>query len=225
MDQEKTKKITIYFVIFTIFLVLVLALAFRPEIFDPERFFGQADLEGSVIDEGEKFSEDIFFDGLPESEAEDAGNDENSLLQSENFKIKQISFGGSAVAAVDGSEEVPVKISDLQSEALLSEDNKEAKLLLSWETNKDSISTVEYSRAESQGLKMAVERKYNHSHRMLLSELDPGTVYVYRIKSRDRWGREFFSEYYSVYSGSPAVSVFDLISKSMNEIFGWAIKK
>lgn len=225
MDQSKTKKITIYFLIFTILLVLVLALLFHPEWFNSERLWGGNDLVEENLVEEEKFSESTFFDDGAETDPEMLEKSGKSLLSSENYKIEQITFGGTAVAAADNSKELPAGIANLESEALLSSDNKEAKLLISWETNKEVLSTVEYSRSDGQSAKTAGEKRYNSNHRLVLSDLDPGAVYIYRIKSRDRWGQEFVSEYYSVYSGSPAVSVFDLISKSMNEIFGWAIKK
>lgn len=233
MDQTKIlpaggagKKITIYFFLFIAFLIFILVFLFRPELFNADNFFGLNNSEKNNATEDQKFFEGAF---LEEAEFEETKNSEVSggknLLESENFKIKQITFGGSAVSGIDTSENLPVNIANLESEALLSEDNKEAKLLISWETNKEALSAVEYSRSDGQNSKKALEKKYASNHRLVLSGLDPGAVYIYRIKSRDRWGNEFLSEYYSVYSGSPAVSVFDLISKSMNEIFGWAIKK
>lgn len=225
MEQSKKQKITIYFVISTSFLVLVLALFFRPEFFGPIWQSGQErPAEEAEISE-EKLSESLFFD--PETGETDQllRNEEKSLLKSENYKIRQIAFGGSAVAAADNSKEIPASVANLESEAMLSSDNKEAKLLVSWDTNKEVLSAVEYSRSDGQSPKKISESRYSSSHRLVLSGLDPGAVYVYRIKSRDRWGQEFASEFYSVYSGSPAVSVFDLISRSMNDLFGWAIKK
>lgn len=226
MDQSKIKKIIFYFFIFIAVLVVLLALFFGSGAINWRGLLNRETSQSDSGVEGDKFAEDTFFD-VTESVNEESvpASNEKNLLESENYKIKQITFGGSAVAAADNTKDLAVEIANLESEGLLSQDNQEAKLLISWETNKEVLSTVEYSLNDGQNAKKAVEGKYGVAHRLILSGLDPGAVYLYRIKSRDRWGREFVSEYFSVFSGSPAVSVFDLISKSMNELFGWAIKK
>jgi hypothetical protein len=224
--MENSKKIAPYFIIFVIVLVITLALFSYPDLLNWKQFFGQNNSQQTSSEQERKFSESTFLAEGNGIEIEAPKNStENIQAKSENYKIKQINFGGSALLDSGESEELSVVINNLQSEALLSGDNKEAKLLISWETNKGVISSVEYSRSDGQNPKKSIEDKYNTTHRLILSGLDPGVVYIYRITSRDRWGKEFISEYYSVFSGSPAVSVFDLISKSMNELFGWAIKK
>lgn len=226
MEQGKNKKITIYFLIFIAVLVLVLALLFGSGLISRISRWSQSNSVNNPTSQSEEFNESTFLtEGMENPSSVPNNVDGKNLLKSENYKIKQITFGGSAVAATDNAQELAVDIANLQSEALLSQDNKEAKLLISWETNKEALSTVEYSRSDGQNAKSLSEGRYNSSHRLVLSGLDPGAIYIYQIKSRDRWGNEFTSEYYSVYSGSPAVSVFDLISKSMNEMFGWAIKR
>lgn len=220
------KKTLAFFVLGIVLAVSFLVFFFQAEMLKWINFGNQTQMQGNVNVPELKSSESTFLSEEAEIVSETPQREETKkLLKSENYKIREITFGGGAATTDENTEGLPVKIANLQSEALLSQDNKEARLLISWETNKDALSTVEYSRSDGQAPKKADEGGFGLTHRLVLAGLDPGVVYIYQIKSRDRWGQEFVSEFYSVYSGSPAVSVFDMISKSMNEIFGWAIQK
>jgi hypothetical protein len=70
-----------------------------------------------------------------------------------------------------------------------------------------------------------MESSYGFNHSVVLSGLDPGTSYVYQIKSTDQWGNIQKSKKFGIYTASNPLSVFDLISNAIGETFGWAIKK
>ena len=107
----------------------------------------------------------------------------------------------------------------------MTRDGKQAEILISWKTNKLATSEIEYSKSDVKIPKVLEEKNYGFNHSVVLTKLDLGTTYVYRIKSRDRWGNEISSERFGIYSGSKMVSVFDLIIKAADETFSWAIKK
>jgi hypothetical protein len=50
------------------------------------------------------------------------------------------------------------------------------------------------------------------------------TTYVITVRARDRWENILESDKFSVYTGSKTVSVFDLIVKEIDAVFGWAMK-
>jgi len=149
----------------------------------------------------------------------------NTVLSSENFKIRDVRFGGSVATASGNDESIPLEALEIKGSTVSSTDKKDNKVLISWKTNKMAISTVEYSKNDS-GVPMKFnETGFGFNHGLVLSGLEPGTRYVYVIKSRDRWGNESISDKYAVYISNPVGSIVDVIMKEINEIFGWAVKK
>jgi len=145
------------------------------------------------------------------------------IAQSENYQSTLITFGGNT-AMPDNLKEVALKIEEVKSELLTTKDQEEIKLLISWKTNKTSISEIEYGRSANQLEKKVKESKYGYRHSSMLSSLDPATAYVYRIRSKDKWGNEKISENFAFYTGAPNVSLIDLLLGTFKDVFSWAIK-
>lgn len=146
-------------------------------------------------------------------------------LASQNYRIDDINIGGGVMILANQSN-VPLAISNIHSESFLTgKQNNEVDLVISWSTNKEALSQVDYSKNGGQNPKLATEDSYGFNHSVVLTGLTPGTSYVYKIKATDRWGNAVSSDNYGVYTASQPVSVFDLISNAVGQIFGWAIKK
>jgi len=145
-------------------------------------------------------------------------------LASENFKIKEIKFGG-AIAMASALENSNLEISDVRSEVMKTKGKEEDRLLVRWRTNKLALSTIEYSAMNGGNPKKLTEDSYGFNHSVVLANLESGTAYTYSIKGKDRWANEVFSDRYSAYTGSRIISVFDLIVNAVKEVFGWAVKK
>lgn len=180
-----------------------------------------------------ELEEDTFlFDegrGVVEGEENVKAEEENSkpegsIATSENYNLKEISFGGNIIASANG-ENLELEISDARSDMFSTRDGKESQVLISWKTNKLAVSEIEYSKNDSTNSKQLSEKFYGFNHSVVLTKLDLATTYVYKIKARDRWGNEVSSEKFGVYTGSKVVSVFDLILKAVNDTFSWAVKK
>lgn len=162
---------------------------------------------------------------------DDAAKKAGILLASENYKASQVSLGGAVVLA--GTEEnLPLEISDIKSESFITNKKdgsqnsaEEVKLVVSWKTNKLAVSEIDYSKNNGQNLKTIKEQSFGFNHSVVITQIDPGTSYVFQIKGRDHWGNEIDSDYYGLFTASKPVSIFDLITKQINDIFGWAIKK
>lgn len=144
--------------------------------------------------------------------------------KSENYQIKDIAIGGGSVVLAAETEILPLGIYDVRSDTLFSRDQKETKLLISWKTNKLAKSEVQYAKSGSDK-KALKENSFGFSHALVLGKLDPATRYSFVIDAADRGGTRAKSDEFVVYTGSKIVSVFELISGEMDEIFGWAIKK
>lgn len=179
----------------------------------------------------ENISEDFFVSDLAQGSVageekvrgEETESQGSSIAKSENFKLKEISFGGVLLASANG-ENLAVEISDVKSEVFATRDGKQSQILISWKTNKLALSEISYSKSDIKNSKTLEEKNYGFNHSVVLNKLDLATTYVYQIKVRDRWGNEISSERFGVYTGSKMVSVFDLILKAVNETFGWAMK-
>lgn len=146
-----------------------------------------------------------------------------AIASSENFQMKEISFGGVLVASAN-SQNVSLEISDVKSENFMSKDGN-AQTLITWKTNKLAISDIEYSRREIDSPINLNEKYYGFNHSVVLSKLELGTSYVYQINCKDQWGNENSSEKFGLFTGTKALSVFELIVKALTETFGWAMKK
>lgn len=173
------------------------------------------------------YGESVFLtgDGIVSGEETNgtASSADGVALASEKFQINQISFGGDmAIGASD--ESIPIQISDIRSETFMTKNKDEVKLLISWRTNKMAVSEIDYGKSGAQAVKTLKEDKYGFGHSAVLAKLDPATTYNYQVRANDRWGNEMSSERYAAYTGSRMVSVFELISKALNDIFGWALK-
>ena len=229
VEREKKKmKWPKFFLDFSMALLVSFLIFFAVSFFNYMQT--KKELAGKNIPENIS-SDSFIFDknsgvvaGEEKVKGEEIPSQAASISSSENFKLKEISFGGVLVASANG-ENLPPEISEVKSEIFMTRDGKQAEILISWKTNKLATSEIEYSKSDVKIPKVLEEKNYGFNHSVVLTKLDLGTTYVYRIKSRDRWGNEISSERFGIYSGSKMVSVFDLIIKAADETFSWAIKK
>lgn len=170
--------------------------------------------------------------GETTSASDEAAKKAGIVLASESYKASSVSLGGEIILASE-EENLPLEVTDVKSESFVvdSQDNSQGaaapdvKLVVSWKTNKLAKSTIEYSKNNGQDPKSIDEQSYGFNHSIILASIDPATSYVFQVKARDHWGTEVASDYYGLFTTSKPASVFDLISKQVNDIFGWAIKK
>lgn len=144
--------------------------------------------------------------------------------KSENYQIKNISIGGSSVILASEDENLELKITEVHSETLLSKDGKKTEMLLSWKTNKLGKSEIKYSKNGAEAEKSIKEDGYGFSHALILSSLEQSTRYLFTVSAIDRSGNGATSDTLAIFTGTKPVSVFDLISNQMGDIFGWALK-
>lgn len=169
------------------------------------------------------FNEDQGLVKGEETEAAGISPGEGAILASENFKIKQIRFGGfGAEASVLSDENITLEIENVRGETFLTKKQDESRLLISWTTNKLAISEIEYATNDGRNPRKIKEPGFGFNHGLVIPGLELGTAYIYRIKAKDRWGNVSQTGNYAVYSGAKAISVIELITKELEKMFGWA---
>lgn len=156
-----------------------------------------------------------------------AETDVNSpgLLASENFRVGQIVLGGDVGVLVQGDEFSELGISDIRGETLGSKEQNEGRALITWKTTKPALSTVKYNKNAGGSETTFSEDGYGLTHSAVLDRLDLASTYLYTISVRDRYGNERSSDSYAIYTGSKVVSLFELITGALQDVFGWAVKK
>lgn len=143
-----------------------------------------------------------------------------SIPRSENFQMREVVFGGYETTMGGEMKDSPLKVYDVRSEALVSKDGKQAKLYISWRTNKLAISQVVYSKNGATP-DILLEDGLGFSHALIIGKFDFDTRYTYIVKAKDRWGNPAQSEQFSAYSGKKADSIVTLIANEFKKMFSW----
>jgi len=117
-------------------------------------------------------------------------------------------------------------ISAIETRSALMEGEKDkVQTIITWMTNKPTSSQVEYNEGLTRGgefkYKMPKVEDLVTKHVVVLPDLQPSTVYEYRVKSVDRAGREVTSEPRVLLTPQRRVSAFDLIIRNLEDTFGW----
>lgn len=228
LSENKKKKSRKKIIILIILILLFLAgffFVFKKITENREKAEKENTEEAGNEDENFKKSniEDVL--GKNEGDSSDQGGIQSGVSASENYKISQVRFGGNIALEDEQQKDLAIELYDIKSEMVSSRENEEPKFLLTWKSNKATLSSVSYARDDGSNLQEFKEESYGFEHSALLSDIELSTIYVYKIKARDRWGNEKSSEFFSMYTGEKNASIFDLIVSSIEDIFSWAIKK
>lgn len=165
----------------------------------------QAELSGEVLAE-----EDVILPGM---------------LKSENFRLGDVALGGEIGLRADGDQFVPLGIAFVRGEAVPDKGRKDARVLITWKTTKAAISTLRYGKTGGTPSQIFEEEGYGVNHSAVISGLEQANTYTYLIEARDRWGNTVRSDTYAVYTGARNISLFELISGALGDIFGWAFNR
>jgi hypothetical protein len=142
------------------------------------------------------------------------------ISQSENYALREITFGGYEIDMSGEAKNVPLEISDVRGESVISKDGKTTKMLFSWKTNKLATSDVTYSKNDGPIKNTLSESGPGLAHALILN-FEPATRYTYFITAKDHWGNTITSEKFSAYTSIKNDNIIDLISQQFKQIFGW----
>ena len=142
------------------------------------------------------------------------------VSQSESYALREITFGGYEVNMSGESKNIPLEISDIRGETVLSKDGKNTRMLFSWKTNKLATSEVTYAKNDGPIKNTFKEQGPGLAHALILN-FDPSTRYTYYITAEDHWGNKVTSDKFSAYTSIKNDNIIDLIAQQFKEIFGW----
>lgn len=151
----------------------------------------------------------------------DASTDQ---LQSENFRLENVNFGEEASLLVSQDENMPLEVYAISNRSFLSKNEDESKVVISWKSNKLTTADIFYSKNNGENPKTVSEGDFGFNHSIIIAGLELGNGYVYKIKSTDRWNNINETEYFGFYPGAKTDSIFEMITREFQGIFGWALK-
>lgn len=153
--------------------------------------------------------------------------DENeAMLQGYQYTIGSINVAGESLASMNTdnrSEEI--EIYNIQGRVYKDEEEGNINYLTSWQSNKPTISIIEYMKDKGGEIKKVEEDTFNYVHNIVFPKIDFSSVYKYVIKSRDRWGNEVQTGQFVFYTGPEEASFFELLENALAESFGWMASK
>ncbi|MFA4941009.1 MAG: fibronectin type III domain-containing protein, partial [Patescibacteria group bacterium] len=127
-------------------------------------------------------------------------------------------------------DDLPPVIYQVQTNSAISP-GKEAKIqtIISWMTNEPSTTRVYYqSGIAASDKEMAestkVDANYTKKHVAVITKFEPGKVYSFRVESIDSGGNVSLSKVYTILTPQQSDSVFQVIMKNMEDVFGWMKK-
>jgi len=212
--------------VIVIFLIAIISFLWRTE-WQKNNQKPMAKNEAVSVSENADKKENITNTLLAEKNTSEVTKiiENNKDLSSENFIIKQVSFNSDTILNGNDSANLPIEIYNVKSDVFTDGKSGESEVVITWKSNKSTYAEISYAKNNGQKSSVVKEGGYGFSHSVIISNLDQGAGYIYKITSKDRWGNSQTSDYFGIYSGSRAVSIFELVGKAFNEIFGWAINK
>lgn len=205
--------------IFAIFIFLIFGISFAENFYDRYR-----EVNGDSMKPGVSYSRSNTLKAVVLGDETEVSEFKEPVLRSENYQIKQVTFGGDITIPLDDAQNRNLEIEDVTSELLTTTDQEDVKLIVSWRTNKSATSNIDYGKDLNSSKEGIKEDGYGFAHSAILSDLDYSAAYSYRIKVKDRWDNEFDSKEFAFYTGAPKVSLIDLLFGAFSDVFGWAIK-
>jgi hypothetical protein len=149
------------------------------------------------------------------------------------FQIKGVDqFGNGASSDIQimktGQDSRPPKISNIIIESSnVGNRSDGAQLVISWETDEDSASQVEYGPGleSNTGVKKSTgDQGLTRKHLVIISGLTPSSPYHLRVVSEDNAGNTATSDNLITTTGSVQQGTFTTILNTLNSLFGWVGK-
>jgi hypothetical protein len=148
------------------------------------------------------------------------------MAQGRQYAIGNINIAGETLASMNEDEkEKEIEISNIQGRVYKDEEDENINYLTSWQSNKPTVSSVEYIKEGSKEIQIIEEDAYNYVHNIVFPQIDFSSVYKYVIKSKDRWGNEVQTGQFVFYTGPEEASFFQLLENALTESFGWMSNK
>jgi len=158
----------------------------------------------------------------------------NNLEAGITYRIELISKdieGNQTSETIDNfstaNDDLPPVITQVQTKSAISPGkNTKVQTIITWATNELSTSRVYFqegiARADQElSDQTEQENSYTKRHVVVITKFDPGKVYSFRVESIDSGGNTAISKIYTILTPRQQESVFQVIMKNLEEIFGW----
>jgi len=119
------------------------------------------------------------------------------------------------------------KLSEIKLSPLQGNDPSKRGVIITWITDKEATAQLEYGSGVTPGKydqKSPADPNFTTSHTIIISDLEPGTTYHFRLVSKDRRGNEGRSQDFTMLTQEKEESIFQLILKTLEETFSWVGK-
>jgi hypothetical protein len=134
------------------------------------------------------------------------------------------------ISAFSTSEDdFPPLITQVQTDSAISP-GKETKVqtVIYWTTNEPSTSKVYFAKGfgsdENLSEETKMDQNYTKKHVVVVTKFDTGSVYRFRAESIDSRGNTTTSKTYTILTPRQKETVFQIIMKNVEDIFGWVGK-
>jgi hypothetical protein len=221
MTEEKTKLAKIFRVGG---MILVLSFLVVGVGYYVVRFVGNSDTKNSIQNVEISIPEeagDVFVNDISGVQPIDEKTIiPQNISQSENYSIREITFGGYEIDMSGEAKNTPLVISDVKSETMVSKDGKQTRLLFSWKTSKLATSEVTYAKNDGP-IKSTLSEQGPGLYHALILNFEPSTRYTYFITASDHWGNAATSDKFSAYTSTKSDNVVDMITEQFKQMFSW----
>ncbi len=129
-----------------------------------------------------------------------------------------------------GDDNFPPVIYQVQTESALSA-GKESNVqtIISWLTNEPATGQVFYQKGvgsidDASWEKVPLDPNYSKKHIVVITKFEPGEIYQFKIQGSDSNNNIANSKVYTILAPKQKESVFQVIMKNFEEVFGWTQK-
>ncbi len=133
----------------------------------------------------------------------------------------------SITAFSTGNDNFPPTIYQVQTEsAILPGKDSNIQTIISWLTNEPATGQLFYRKgvtdsAAGEWQKTPLENSYARKHVVVITKFEPGSIYQFKIEGTDSAGNLTTSKVYTILAPKQKDSVFQVIIKNFEDIFGW----
>ena len=150
-----------------------------------------------------------------------------------SFKIESEDESGNTAASPvlsfsTGEDSVPPEISQVRTSTTISPKEDQAQVIITWSTNEFSTSRIYYvlGTVWSDGSAVAspLDKTLTGQHTAVVSPLEPGMVYRFRVESSDSSGNTSVSQDFTFLTPQEKKTITQIIIQNFEQTFGWAKK-
>jgi len=126
-----------------------------------------------------------------------------------------------------GADNFPPTIYQVQTESALSTGKQSnVQTIISWLTDEPATSQVFYQKGvgtatDASWEKTPIDNNYSKKHIIVLTKFEVGQIYQFKIQSADSNNNLGVSKIYTILAPKQSESVFQVIMKNFEDIFGW----